>query len=250
MKNANIVGKSHLPLKIAFGTFCMLLVFLFSGCFTMMYHDEVVEMGRYNYCEKPFDGDNERGHYIGTQDLEGKAYDVFVFKNLIKTDSDKYIKIALPHNDADWNEDSHNSFTVRIPSRKDDTPWRYAANKGASEFQYGKSERVPAEGIVISEGTAEDFSEEKRIATADIKVVYMSTKLLFLDCDFYSKHTKYEFGFFVPQKPVMRFYGKHRSFPTYIFTPLGYPGPIILDIITSPPQLLLWWCFSDFNLGG
>ena len=62
---------------------------------------------------------------------------------------------------------------------------------------------------------------------------------------------KYSFAFLFPSKSVMGFYGKGKPFPSYIFSYLGYPGPIAADVVTSPFQIfIMWFVFRDFNLGG
>ena len=240
--------------KFVFSVLIPIALFSFSGCYTMKYTDDVVEDAHYEYCAKPFDSENERGYYIGTQEIEGSSYDVFVFKNLIKTDGDKYIKIALPHNDADWHEDQKSSSVTIIPNKSVERFWGGWNGVGLptlDELDYEKSEWHSEKGLIISECGAEDFDEKKKLASAEISPAYMSTSLLFLSCVYYSPmHNEYSFGFFVPAKKVMSIYKKGRGFPTYLFTYFGYPGPILLDVITSPGQIFLWWCFRDFNLGG
>ena len=55
----------YYPIKYMKKNYCFLLILftsvLFSGCFTMMYHDEVVERGAHEYIEKPFSDDNRWG---------------------------------------------------------------------------------------------------------------------------------------------------------------------------------------------
>ncbi len=217
--------------------------FLFSGCFTAKYFDEVVSYGRYDYCLKPFELYNH-GYYIGTQDYNGSQYDVFVFKNLIKTDSDKYIKILLPHNEEDWHW--HDYHHYRIPRRAGDLPWLF--NGGSpQESDYPKSEKVPAKGVIVSECPAEDFDEEKSLASAHISPAYKNKKVLFLTSLFYSStNTKYLFAFFVSQKDVMKIYHKRRSFPLWVFTVFGYPGPILLDTAILPCEIF-FWCVLNNN---
>ena len=228
------------PIKHAIIGLLLLAPLLFSGCFTAKYYDEVVSFGRYEYCKKPFEGYNT-GYYIGTQDCGGSPYDVFVFKNLIKTANDKFIKIALPHNEDDWHW--HDYHTYRIPRRSGDYPWFY--NGTPQESNFAKSEKVPAEGVIVSECEDEDFDKEKRIASAHISPAYMNKKVLFLKSEFYSStNIKYQFAFFVSQKDVMKIYHKRRSFPLYVFTVLGYPGPIILDLAISPLELFFLWAFN------
>ncbi len=229
--------------KLIFFMLNPLAVFLFSGCYTMMYTDDVVEDAHYAYLARPFDSGSESGYYIGTQELEGKSYDVFVFKNLIKTDGDKYIKVALPHNAEDWHEEKKSDSAIRIPNKPVARSW---AGTRLTEFSYEKSEWRSEKGLIISECGAEEFDEEKKLASANLAPANMSTRLLFLSCNYYSPmHNKYQFGFFVPAKKVMSIYKKGRGFPTYVFTYLGYPGPILLDILTSPGQIFLWYCFKD-----
>ena len=126
----------------------------------MMYTDKI-DKEHYDYIAKPFNRIGNKGKYIGTQKYEDGPYDVFVFKNIIKTNDDKYIKIALPHNEDDWHED-----------------------KKYPDFTY------------------------------------------------------------IPQKEVMSIYKKGRGFPTYLFYYLGYPGPILLDAITSPVQIFIIGCLA------
>ena len=217
--------------------------FLFSGCFTAKYFDEVVSYGRYDYCKRPFEPNNHTGYYIGTQDYGGSPYDVFVFKNLIKTDDDKYVKIALPHNEDDWHW--HDYRIYRIPRRSGDFPLLYDSNT-PQEFEFSKSEKVPAEGLIVSECDAEDFDEEKSLASAHISPAYMNKKVLFLTCEFYSDtDKKYQFAFFVSQKKVMKIYHKRRSFPLYVFTVLGCPGPILLDTAILPLEILFWCALNN-----
>ena len=110
-----------------------------------------------------------------------------------------------------------------------------------------------AEGLVILEASAEDFSREKSLANCLVAVsARQKGKLLFLRCDYNSPmKNKYSFAFFIPSKSVMDFYGKGKPFPSYIFSYLGYPGPIAADVVTSPFQIfIMWFVFRDFNLGG
>lgn len=232
--------------KVAFITTLSLTLFIFSGCYTMMYTDYVVEAAHYDYCAKPFDNESECGYYTGTQELEGGLYDVFVFKNLIKTDGDKYIKIALPHNEADWHEDQKYSSVIIIPKNPVTTHWSDTSPHTLDEFNYEKSEWRSEKGLIIRECSAEEFDEEKKLASAELSPAYMSSRLLFLSCNYDSPmDNEYRFGFFVPARKVMSVYKKGRGFPTYIFTYLGYPGPILLDVITSPVQLYFLWIFKD-----
>lgn len=240
--------------RILFAMAISLSHFLLSGCMcTKWYAEDVVELGRYSYCEEPFDSGNKSGYYIGTQELDGSLYDIFVFKNLIKTDGDKYIKIALPHNEDYWHEEEEYPYSIRIPHKEDEYPRIHTSGYSSSPqaSDYDKSERRSAKGLIIRECGAEDFDEEKKLAYAEINPAFMSTKVLFLSCNYYSpKHNKYQFGFFVPAKAVMSIYKKGRGFPVYIFTYLGFPGPMLVDVITFPGQVFLYWLFSDFRLGG
>lgn len=226
---------------------------LFSGCFTMMYHDEVVERGAHEYIEKPFSDDNRMGHYIGCQDYEGALYDVFVFKNLIETGKDRYVKICLPHKDEEWHEDKEYSERFIVPaSELSQYKW---SRRGPQLYDYevDASKMKTAEGLVIMEAGAEDFSDEKSLADCMVTVSYWQKgKVLFLSCDYNSPmKNKYSFAFFIPSKSVMDFYGKGKPFPSYIFSYLGYPGPIAADVVTSPFQIfIMWFVFRDFNLGG
>ena len=240
---------------IIFAAEFLIALFLFPGCFTKMYQKDVVKRGRYNYCEKPFNCNFNEGHFIGTENLGGGLYDSFVFKNLIQTDGDRYIKIALPHNEDDWHwhDEYEHSRTYHIPRRAGDSILSYESFRTPQEFDFDKSEWVAAEGVIISECAAEDFDGEKKVASARVSVPYLNSKLLFVACDFHSPdENEYQFAFFIPAKEVMSVYGKSRPFPAYIFSYLGYPLPVALDIVTSPAQLLLWWLFKDFSfdLGG
>ncbi len=229
------------PIKHAIIGLILLAPLLFSGCLTAKYFDEVVSYGRYDYCLKPFELYNH-GYYIGTQDYNGSQYDAFVFKNLIKTDGDKYIKILLPHNEEDWHW--HDYHYYRIPRRAGDIPW--LDNGGTpQESEFSKSEKVPAEGVIVSECTAEDFDEEKSLAFAHISPAYMNKKVLFLTSEYYSSTNKtYQFAFFVSQKDVMKIYHKRRSFPLWVFTVFGYPGPILLDTAILPCEIFIWYIFN------
>ena len=217
---------------IIFAAEVLIALFLFPGCFTTMYQEDVVEMGRYNYCEEPFNCNFNHGHYIGTEDLGGGLYDSFVFKNLIQTDGDKYIKIALPHNEDDWHWKDES-----------ERPPRYY---GIPRIVSDENAPVAEEGVIISECAAEDFDDEKKVTSAEVRVPYMNSKLLFVSCTFYSPdYDKYQFAFYIPAKEVMSVYGKSRPFPAYIISYLGYPFPLALDIVTSPAQLILYQVFKE-----
>jgi hypothetical protein len=239
--------------KVCGALFFLLIPFLFSGCFTMMYHDEVVERGAHEYIEKPFSDDNRWGHYIGIQDYNGVFYDVFVFKNLIETAEDRYVKICLPHKDEEWHEDKEYSERFIVPvSVLSSYQW---SRRGPQLYDYevDASKMKTVEGLVIMEAGAEDFSDEKSLADCMVTVSYWQKgKVLFLSCDYNSPmKNKYSFAFFIPSKSVMDFYGKGKPFPSYIFSYLGYPGPIAADVVTSPFQIfIMWFVFRDFNLGG
>ncbi len=239
--------------KVCGALFFLLSLFLFSGCFTMMYHDEVVERGARDYIEKPFSDDNRWGHYIGIQDYNGVFYDVFVFKNLIETSGDRYVKICLPHKDEEWHEDKEYSERFIVPaSELSQYKW---SRRGPQLYDYevDASKMKTAEGLVILEASAEDFSKKKRLADCRVDVSFWQKgKVLFLRCDYDSPmKNKYSFAFFIPSKSVMDFYGKGKPFPSYIFSYLGYPGPIAADVVTSPFQIfIMWFVFRDFNLGG
>ena len=188
---------------IIFAAEVLIALFLLPGCFTKMYQKDVVKKGRYHYCEEPFNCNFNEGHYIGTEDLGGGLYDVFVFKNLIQTDGDRYIKIALPHNEDDWHwhDEYEHSRTYHIPRKAGDSILSYESFRTPQEFDFDKSEWVVAEGVIISECAAEDFDEEKKVATAEVRVPYLNSKLLFVACDFHSPdENEYQFAFFIPRK--------------------------------------------------
>ena len=181
--------------------------FMFSGCCTAAYENEVVTPAHKKYCQSPFNvyyyaGDNSDGHYIGLESYEGADFDAFVFKNLIETDEDNYIKILLPHEE--------------VQSEKDECP----------------------KGIRIIACTEEDFAEDKMIAPAEMYVPHRDSKHLRLQAVHNKELHKYKFAFNLPAKDVLSFYKKKRPFPAYIFCYLGYPFTISLDIITLPLQIL------------
>ena len=155
----------YYPIKRMKKNYCLLLIllasFLFSGCFTMMYHDEVVERGANEYIEKPISDDNRCGHYIGCQDYEGNLYDVFVFKNLIETGKDRYVKICLPHKDEEWHEDKEYSERFIVPaSELSQYKW---SRRGPDLYDFDVAKIKNAEGLEILEASEDDFSKKKRL---------------------------------------------------------------------------------------
>ena len=98
--------------------------------------------------------------------------------------------------------------------------------------------------IIISECGAEDYAEEKNLADAKISPEF-DKKFLSLECFYLSPMENiYGFYFLIPQIEVMSIYKKGRGFPTYLFYYLGYPGPILLDAITSPVQIFIIGCLA------
>lgn len=181
--------------------------FVLSGCCTAAYENEIVTPAHKSYCQSPFNvyyyaGDNSDGHYIGLESYEGADFDAFVFKNLIKTDEDNYIKILLPHEEEQTEENEYPN------------------------------------GIRIIACTEEDFAEEKMIESATIYVPHRDSEHLRLQAVHNKELHKYKFAFYLPAKDVLSFYKKKRAFPTYIFCYLGYPFTIAVDIITLPLQIL------------
>ena len=183
------------------------VAFVLSGCCTAYYENEIVTPAHKSYCQSPFNvyyyaGDNTDGHYIGLLSYEGADYEAFVFKNLIETDEDNYIKILLPHEEAQSEENEY------------------------------------PEGVLIIGCTEEDFAEEKMIAPATIYVPHRDSKHLRLQAVHNKEQHEYKFAFNFPAKDVLSFYKKKRPFPAYLFYYPSYIVTISLDIITLPLQIL------------
>lgn len=181
--------------------------FVLSGCCTAYYENEIVTPAHKSYCQSPFNvyyyaGDNTDGHYIGLESYEGADYEAFVFKNLIETDEDNYIKILLPYEETQSEENEY------------------------------------PEGVLIIGCTEEDFAEEKMIAPATIYVPHRDSKHLRLQAVHNKEQHEYKFAFNFPAKDVLSFYKKKRPFPAYLFYYPSYIVTISLDIITLPLQIL------------
>ena len=242
-----------MKLKLNFLLFEVAIMFFFTGCMTAYYTEEVVDIEKAEYWQKPFSLENEGGYYLGTQEVwfddgggvKSGLYDVFVFKNLIETESDKYTKIALPHDETDWSEDEEVRSAIRLPGGE-----KIDRMRTPMEDDFDKSDWKEPDGLLLIEGSAEDFDEAKSLADARIYVADESTKVLFLTCSYRSPNdNRYKFAFFVSQKDLMKAHGKRRGFPKYLFLYLGYPATVLLDVVTSPIQFLVWWLFHDFHWG-
>ena len=192
--------------RTAFFVFIIIAVFMTSGCCTAMYENEVVYPAQKKYWQSPFNvdseiGENLDGHYIGLETFKNADYKAFVFKNLIKTEEDNYIKILLP-------------------------------------VKTGKNQN-PQEIIITDCGEA-DFDEKKMISPVTIYVPDENSKNILVISTFQIEQSgQNKFAFLLPAKDVLSFYKKKRLFPTYIFYYLGFPVTISTDVITLPLQVLM-----------